>query len=143
MSGHTLLAIDLNHSESWEAALPEALTIARSKTSTLHLVMVVPDFGMAIVGEFFPPDFEHKALEKARADIRAFAEEKIPDDIAWETHIGHGDIAEEVIRVAGEIGASTIVMASHPPTGVTRFLLASQAERVVHRSPVSVLVVRD
>lgn len=143
MSGHTLLAVDLNHPESWERALPEALTLARAKTSTLHLVQVVPDFGMAMVGEFFPPDFEHKALEKARDDLRAFGEQHVPDDIEWDVHLGHGDVAEELIRVAHDVGATTIVMASHPPHGVTRFLLGSQAERLVHRSPVSVLVVRD
>lgn len=143
MSGHTLLAIDLNHPESWRAALPEAVTMARCKASTLDLVMVVPDFGMAMVGEFFPPDFEHKALGKAREELHAFAEQNIPEDVTWSIHLGHGDIADEIIRVAQETGASTIIMASHHPTGVAGFLLGSQAERVVHRAPVSVMVVRD
>ena len=33
---------------------------------TLHVVCVVPDFGTSMVGSFFSPDHERKAIEKAK-----------------------------------------------------------------------------
>lgn len=143
MSDNIVLAIDLNHHESWDFAMPEALMAARGKKAKLHLVVVVPDFGMAMVADFFPEDFERKALERAREELHKLAEEKMPDGIAWQVHVAHGDIADEILRVAAEVGATMIVIASHPIDRVRHFLVGSQAERVVGRSPVSVLVVRQ
>lgn len=142
MSNNILLAIDLNHHESWDAAMPQALEIARAKQAKIHLVVVVPDFGMAMVSDFFPPDFERKALERAWEELHKLAEEKMPGDVDWQVHVAHGDIADEILRVQGEVGATLIVVASHPPDRVRHFLVGSQAERIVSRSAVSVLVVR-
>ena len=142
MSGNILLAIDLNHRESWDTAIPEALMVARAKGAKIHLVVVVPDFGMAMVADFFPSDFERKALDRGRDELHKLAEEKMPDDIDWQAHVAHGDIAGELLRVAAEVNASMIVMASHPVDQVRHFLVGSQAERVVSRAPISVLVVR-
>ena len=116
-----VLAIDLNHPESWDA-MPDAALIARAKHATLHLAVVVPDFGMSMVSQHFPPDFERKALEKAREELRAMAEAQLPDDIPSTVHV---------------------VLASHAPERMRHVLLASQAERIACRSPVSVLVVRN
>ncbi|HUF56945.1 MAG TPA: universal stress protein [Thermohalobaculum sp.] len=143
MSKDIVLAVDLNHHESWDAAVPEAVGIARAKGARIHLVVVVPDFGMAMVSDFFPPDFERKALERAWDELHKLAEEKMPEDVEWQAHVAHGDIAEELLRVTGEVGAAMIVMASHPVDHVRHFLVGSQAERIVARSPVSVLVVRQ
>ena len=60
-----LLAIDLNEASSWDKALPVALEQARAGGGQLHVMTVVPDFGMAIVGSFFPADYEKQALAEA------------------------------------------------------------------------------
>ena len=52
-----LLAIDMNEPSSWEKALPVALEQARSGGGKLHIMTVVPDFGMSIVGSFFPAQY--------------------------------------------------------------------------------------
>lgn len=138
-----LLAIDPNHEESWQKALPEAIREARSRPATLHVMAVVPDFGMTMVRDYFPPDFEKNALRDAHTRLTAFAKEKIPGDVTWKADIGHGDIDREILRVAAKIGAELIVMASHGPGERRSFIVGSHADHVVHRSPVSVLVVRS
>lgn len=143
MSDNIVLAIDLNHQESWDVSMPEALMVARAKEARIHMVVVVPDFGMAMVSDYFPPDFERKALERAWDELHKMAEEQMPDDVAWTVHVAHGDTADEILRVAAEVGATMIVMASHPVDRVRHFLVGSQTERIVARSPVSVLVVRN
>jgi nucleotide-binding universal stress UspA family protein len=142
MFKNVLLAIDLNHEASWRKALPTALELTRQSSGTLHLLAVLPDYGMSIVGTFFPADFEKKALEKMHAELTGFAAAHLPDDVASECHLGHGHVTEQILERASKLNADIIVMASHPPDEVRDFLVGSNASGVVHRSPVSVLVVR-
>ncbi len=143
MFKNVLLAIDLNHEASWKKALPTATDLVRQSGGTLHLLAVLPDFGMSLVGSFFPPGFEKNALEKMHADLLAFAGANVSDDVNSECHLGHGHVTEQILSKAAGVGADVIVMASHPPDEVRDFLVGSNASGVVHRSPVSVLVVRN
>lgn len=137
-----LLAVDLNHDASWAHALPEAVAQARLKGAVLHLLAIVPDFGMTMVQDFFPAGFEKQALEKTHAALTDFARAHVPGDVTWRAHVGHGDIDREILRVAEATHASLIVMASHPPSELRTLLIGSHADRIVHRAHVSVLVVR-
>jgi nucleotide-binding universal stress UspA family protein len=137
-----LIAVDLNHDASWEKALPEAVREARSRKATLHLLAIVPDFGMSMVRDFFPEGFEKKALEETMMQLKDFTAKHVPEGIDWQVHIGHGDIDREILGTAEKLGVDLIVMASHPPSEMRTFLVGSHADRVVHRAPVSVLVVR-
>lgn len=143
MFSSILVPVDLNHPASWEIALPKALELAKQYGSTLHLVDVVPDFGMAIVRGFFPEGFEEQALEKAAADLEIFAKEHIPDGVKAETHLAHGAPSDQILQMAEKLSADLILMASHQPDRFQDFILGSNAEKIVSHSPVSVLVVRQ
>ena len=65
----------------------------------------------------------------------------MPDGIDTAAVAGHGTVYEEVLRVAGEIDADLIVMASHRPE-LRDYLLGPNAARVVRHAAMSVLVVR-
>jgi len=60
MFKNVLLPIDLDQESSWKKALPSALEFCRASGGGLHILTVVPDFGMSIVGQFFPEGFEKK-----------------------------------------------------------------------------------
>ena len=136
-----LLAIDLAYENSWAAALPAAVDSARHHGATLHLMMVVPDFGMSIVGSFFPEGYEQQAIDKARERLRAFADEHVPEDVEVEVHVGHGRPYEVILASAKRIGADLIVIGPHQP-GTEDYFLGSTASRVVRFAKCSVLVVR-
>ncbi len=136
-----LLAIDMNEPSSWEKALPVALEQARSGGGKLHIMTVVPDFGMAIVGSFFPADYEKQALAEAGKSLADFIGENVPGEIEAAHSVGHGTIYKEVLATAGDIGADLIVMASHRPAQ-SDYLLGPNAARVVRHATCSVLVVR-
>jgi nucleotide-binding universal stress UspA family protein len=137
-----LLAIDLNEPSSWEKALPVAVEQAMAGGGKLHIVTVVPDFGMTIVGSFFPPDYEKAALAEADKALDKFVAENVPDEVEVAHSVGHGTIYKEILATAARIGADLIVMASHRPER-SDYLLGPNAARVVRHGACSVLVVRS
>lgn len=137
-----LISIDLNHESSWKKALPLAAHMARDMGASLHAVMVVPDFGMSIVGNYFPENFEETALKEAAEKLKAFVDSHVEADVPVQVHIGHGTIYEEIIHTAERIGCDLIIVGSHRPE-LQDYLLGPNAARVVRHAKQSVLVVRD
>ena len=142
MFKNILLSVDLGEESSWKAALPRALDIATAENATLHVITVVPTYGMPIVGSFFPEDFEEKALAAAKTSLAEFIKERIPDTIkAKKGHVAHGVIYEEIMHAADKLGCDLIVLASHRPE-LRDYLIGPNAARVVRHAGQSVLVVR-
>lgn len=137
-----LVPIDLDDESSWKAALGHAVELAKAFGARLHLLTVVPDFGMAMVAQYFPKDYEHKVLEEARENLHAFTKDHIPDGVQVQHVVGHGRVYDEILRVAEDIKCDLILMASHRPE-LRDYLLGPNAARVVRHSKRSVLVVRD
>ena len=140
MSKNILLPIDLNHSASWEKALPMALDLA-GEDGTVHILGIVHDLGAAAVASFLPEGFEEQALQKMKVDLDEFIVANIPGGKA-EAHVGHGHVSEQVITHAKRLDVDVIVMASHPPDELMTWLVGSQADKVVRHSDRPVLVVR-
>ncbi len=136
-----LMPIDLGDENSWRA-LPVCTEYAKAFGSTLHVVTVVPDFGMSIVGSFFPANFEHQALKQAGEALHKWVADHIPGDIHVQHIVAHGTAYEEILRVSEEITCDLIVMASHRPKAED-YLIGPNAARVVRHANCSVLVVRD
>lgn len=137
-----LLTIDLEHEASWRRALPAAVELARGWGAELHVLSVVPTHGSALVAANFPADFERKALDSAKQRLVALIETQAPGNPAIVAHVGHGRVHDVILDRIARTGADLVLMASHAPDAVREFLVGSQADRVVRRSPVSVLVIR-
>lgn len=142
MTKSILLPIDLDQHSSWEHALPIAIKMARDEGSQLHVLSVIPDYGMSVVGSFFPPDHAKGALAEAKKLINKFVADNISDDLTVKTHVHFGSIYKEVLKAADEIDCSLIIMASHRPESKD-YLLGPNAARVVRHAKQSVYVVRD
>lgn len=59
---------------------------------------------------------------------------------AWRLHVAMGDYAESIIRIAGEQGCRGIVIGSRGLGAASNILIGSVAEKVIHLSPLPVLV---
>lgn len=136
-----LASIDLGDEASAKNVLDAALEVIEPG-DTLHVISVVPDYGMSVVGTFFPADHETKALAKAKQVLHAFTEGHISADVPIQHIVGHGTIYEEVVATADKIGADIIVIGSHRPS-LRDYLLGPNAEKVVRHAKQSVLVVRS
>ena len=141
MFNKILLTLDLNTPASWEKAIPQAIELARASGGELHIMSVVPDLGTPLVEGFFPLNFEKRAIAAAAKALDKIVTENVPDGITVRQHLAFGKIHKKVLKTIEEIGCDIVVMASPKPDRVREFLVGSNADRIVRRSPVSVLVV--
>lgn len=137
-----LLPIDLSSESSWDIALPVAIEYCQKFGSRLHVLTVVPNFGMSIVGNFFPDDFEAKAIQETNTKLHKFVSENIPKDVKVQHIVGHGTVYSEILSISEEVKCDLIIMSSDSPE-LKDYLLGPNAARVVRHSDRSVLVVRD
>ncbi|UYG00607.1 MULTISPECIES: universal stress protein [unclassified Halomonas] len=137
-----LLPVDLNEESSWKKALPVAATLCQTFGASLHLVSVLPEFKMPMVGAYFPKDFSQKAHEGMKEAQAAFIDEHVPNDIPTQSVIIDGSPWEAIIKVGKKIDADLIVMASHTRRKFADYVLGPNAEHVVHHAKISVMIVR-
>lgn len=138
-----LMAVDLTHTELSDRAIEVATRMTRDSGGPLHVMAVAPDFGMTIVGGFFDQSFLEKTLGHAKQELNAYAAKMFPSDLPVETHLGHGDVTEQVLSAAGKIDADLIILSSRQPNMMHGLLVGSHASRLADKSPVSVLIVRE
>lgn len=136
-----LLPIDLSAEASWARALPAALRLIGPENGVLHVVTVVPDFGMSVVGSYFDSGFEQKALHEVGDKLSAWVAENVPEGVDIHPHVLHGRVYDEIISAAERLNVDAIVMGSHTPE-LSDYLLGPNAARVVRHARQSVFVVR-
>lgn len=137
-----LLPIDVDEESSWRRTLPIAERMATDYGAELHVMSVVPAFGMALVGSFFPSDFEKQALAIAEKRLREVVQANTADPAGVSIHVAHGTIYEEVLSAAGKLDCDVIVMSANRPE-LRDFLLGPNAARVLRHAKASVFVIRD
>ena len=142
MYKNILLPIDLNSIETQETAVGMAVEIAKTFGAKLHIMAVVPNFGVGVVSTFFPEDYEEKVLAAAETELQNFLRQRMPEGIEVDHAVATGTIYKEVLDFAGQIKADLIVMASHRPE-LKDYLIGPNAARVVRHADCSVLVVRE
>ena len=137
-----LLPIDLEDESSWEEALPTAAKLCEDTGARLHLLTVVPDFGMSIVSQYFPKGYKKELSKKMLERLHKFSKENVPSGISVQHVVGEGTVYEVILKVARKTGCDLIVIASYRPKH-KHYLLGPNAARVVRHAKCSVLVVRD
>jgi nucleotide-binding universal stress UspA family protein len=135
-----LLPLDLNESSSWEKALPAARDICRG-SGALHVMTVLPGYGMTIVGQYFPEGAEDEGEAVALAELKRITEAHVGEDVKLAHIIAQGTIHEQILEAAERVDADLIPMAARRP-GFADFLLGDTAYKVLRRYPRSVMIVR-
>ncbi len=137
-----LLPVDLNDESSWRKALPQAVDLVRFYNAKLHVLTVIPDYGMSIVGSYFPKGFSEKAKQETEVALKDFVSENIPDGIDVAYSVLHGAIYKEILAQAEVTNCDLIVLSSHRPE-MKDYLLGPNAARIVRHARQSVFVVRE
>lgn len=141
MYKHILLTVDLDDKDSWSKALPLAISNAETHGAALSVMTVVPDFGMSLVGQYFPKDHVEKVMKEANKRLHELVAARVPSGMQVQHIVRQGTVYEMVLLTAKEIDADLIIIASHRPE-LKDYLLGPNAARVVRHANCSVLVVR-
>ena len=142
MYRNILVPVDLSDKHSWRKALPTAISLCETFEAKLHLMTVVPDFGLPMVGQFFPEGYEAKLRQQAAKQLRDFAAQQVPGEIECRRIVGEGKVYQEILKAADAIEADLIVMGSHRPE-LADYLLGPNAGKVMRHARCSVMVVRE
>lgn len=139
MTQTVLLPVDLTDDATWSHALPRALDVAQD--GALHVVTVIPNFSMPVVGSYFGEGFIERALHEVGEELSTWVNANIPEGQEVHPHVMHGRIYQEIIEAAERLGVDAIVMGV-PPADLAQYLLGPNAARVVRHARCSVYVVR-
>ena len=141
MYKHILLPIDLGDEESWQKSLRTAIELCRCGDASLHVLTVVPDFGMSIVGQYFPEGYEKEVAAKVLDQLKVFVKENVPDGIPVQHIVGEGTVYEVILEMVDKTKADLVVIGAQR-AALKDYLLGPNAARVVRHADISVLVVR-
>jgi len=145
MYAHILIATD--GSELAGRAVEQGLTLAKTLGSKVTAVTVTEPWTAAVSGEWavaFPvEEYEKAAALNAQKILGGVTETAGRIGVTCETvHIKDQFAAEGIVEEAKTRGCDLIVMGSHGRRGVVKFILGSQATRVLTHSTVPMLICR-
>lgn len=138
MFNTVLIPVDVSRTQETQKILAAAKALTAPWDCKIHVVSVVPDMGMAIVGSYFDKGFEVAAHEQAANELQAAVDQA---GLEAETHIQTGTIYDRVIALAQALEADLIMLNAHSPE-LKDYLLGSNAARVVRHAKQSVMVMR-
>lgn len=145
MYKHLLIATD--GSELAQKAVDQGLELAKAIGAKATAVTVTEPWIAVAPGEMaiaFPvEDYDRGVAENAARIIAGVDAAAKQHGVACGTlHVKDQFPAEGILETAAAHGCDLIVMASHGRRGISRLLLGSQANTVVTRSSVPVLICR-
>jgi nucleotide-binding universal stress UspA family protein len=140
------ILVPVDFSEYSKMALDYAVQFAKQFNSELTLIYVIEpivypsDFGLGQI-PINQVDFEIQS--RAEEELQKLINEKIPAEVKSNYVVKTGKPFLEIINTAKECDCDLIIIATHGHTGIEHILFGSTAEKVVRKSPVPVLTVRE
>jgi nucleotide-binding universal stress UspA family protein len=142
------ILIPYDFSDTAALALEHAVFMAKlckAKISLLHVIETY-SFTSAISNAFSKSqtEFESKIEETTKEKLKAIAEgihKKAAIQVNFLAEVG--SIYKQIIKAATDVNANMIIMGTHGASGVSEFLLGSNAYKVVSGSPCPVITVQS
>ena len=143
MYKHILLPVDLQDKEleHMKTAVRTTVELCLHYGAQMHMLTVVPDLGMPIVGHYFPAEAGEKIVEEAEQNLHDLVNALIPEEIEVQHLVAQGTVYRHILDMAGRIDADLIVMPAKTER-FSDFMLGTNASKVVRHAKCSVLVVR-
>ena len=115
MYKNIVIPIDLSEKYSWKSVVPRVLSLVTAFGAKLHLVHVIPDYGLQMVEDYLPSNWFNDQLQKSKDHIKALIDKYIPEEIEVTTHICKGAVYDEVIQYSANVSADLIVVSAVSP----------------------------
>lgn len=145
MYSHILIATD--GSELAQRAVEQGLALAKALNAKVTAITVTEPWTAAVSGEWavsFPIE-EYEKGAAASAEKILVGVQEAAERLGVQcngVHIKDQYPAEGIVEEAKAVGCDLIVMASHGRRGIAKFMLGSQASRVLAQTTVPLLIVR-
>lgn len=145
MYQHILIATD--GSDLAHRAVEQGLALAKALGSTVTAVTVTEPWTAAVSGEWavaFPvEEYERAAAANAEKVLDGVQEAAVRLGVTCDAvHVKDQYAAEGIVEEAKARSCDLIVMSSHGRRGIAKFMLGSQATRVLAHSAVPLLICR-
>lgn len=131
------LLVPTDGSETADAALDAALSLASHTGARVHLLSVVNPYVLSKVTDI------DKGRAKAESIIAEAADRARDVGVDAETAVAEGAEHEEIGRYVDERGIDAVVIGTHGRTGIDRALMGSVTEKVVRTVGVPVLTIHE
>ena len=120
--------------------------LGQDEGARLTIVHVAPSVSLADYSDIVPGKdldaLDREYLEHARTTLEGWVKRHLGKRSGVELVIEQGVVDDIICRVAEDVAADVVVVASHAREGLSRLVLGSIAERVIRESPCPVLVVK-
>jgi nucleotide-binding universal stress UspA family protein len=152
MYEHVLVPLDgspaaervLEHAEALARAFGSTVTLLRATVSAETILAETS--GAETIGEIAPVMDPTPIVEADRETatdyLNGVAARLRQRKVSVNTEDPEGEPAEVIVRRAGELGASLILMTTHGRSGLGRLFFGSVADAVLRHAPCPVLLVR-
>ncbi len=139
MFSKILVPVDLSLTDETRKLLQKAKTLSDQWDSEVHVVTVIPNVGMPIVGSYMDASFEEKAKTETEAEL---SRQIAASGLSAQHYVLIGTVYDRVIALSNKLDVDLLLIAAHQPD-LKDYLLGSNAARLVRHSDKSVLVLRD
>lgn len=138
------ILVPVDFSENSAKLMKSAEYFAKKHEARLAVVFVMQSFDD--YSGFFVPhmpiaQFEEEMRQSAEKKMESFLSENMDESVPHDAKVLGGDIAEEIIGLAGKEGVDLIIMGTHGYKGLEKVLFGSVAEKVVKMAPCPVMTI--
>lgn len=139
-----LFPIDISDEESCAVAFPAVIELVKAFNAELHVLTVVPDYGMSMVQQYFPKGWLDEIINTATSDLHRIVKKYTPSEITAHEIIGRGAVYESILDTAEtKVHADLIALhSSSSRPGERDYLLGPNAAKVVRHAKKSVFIIR-
>lgn len=137
------ILVPLDGSPLAEAVLPHAEALAKSEHAEI-IILRVPNAPVSeflsrdpMIAEMIHADMEKESEEYVHNKVAALEKENIK--VTGITKAG--PVPDTILNVADETHADIIAMSTHGRTGISRWLMGSVADKIIHHAHIPVMLI--
>ena len=141
MYKNIVIPIDLTEKFSWKSVMPKVMGMVDAFGSKVHLVHIIPDYGMNMVEDYLPKSWFKDQKKKSADHIEGLIAKYIPDGVDVSYYVARGAVYDQVIQYATKVEADLIILSAVRPE-LRDYMLGPNASKIVRHAETSVLVIR-
>jgi nucleotide-binding universal stress UspA family protein len=139
------ILVPTDFSEGSEAAADLAVQLAKQLGAAVELLTVVDT--SPLLEAYGDVAYRNERIthirSQARQQLEQFAQKYFAGLNHLRLHVGDGNTLLEILKAAEDTASDMIVMGTHGRTGLAHLLIGSITEKVVRKSPIPVVAVRQ